>query len=187
MQFLRSKKKYLLNDQGVIDAYRRTADGFYLGILFDRYSHLVFAVAMNYLKNEDDSKDAVISVFEVIALDLKKYEIRYFSRWLYSVTKHYCFRQLKRKKYNIPITDESQHFSIDETEEDSPLTDIRLSYLDEAIAGLNEAQQTCIHLFYLEEKSYKEIELITGYDYEKVKSHIQNGKRNMKIFLLKKK
>ena len=33
------------------------------------------------------------------------------------------------------------------------------------------------------DKSYEEIEDLTGFNYNQVKSYIQNGKRNMKIYL----
>ena len=39
----------------------------------------------------------------------------------------------------------------------------------------------CIKLFYLEDKSYQEIAIQTGWELKKVKSDIQNGKRNLKL------
>jgi RNA polymerase sigma-70 factor (ECF subfamily) len=42
-------------------------------------------------------------------------------------------------------------------------------------------QKQCVQLFYLQQKCYKEITATTGYDLKKVKSYIQNGKRNLKI------
>ena len=185
MRFLKSKKIYKEDDADVISAYRNTSDSIYLGILFDRYSHLAFAVAMNYLKNEEDSKDAVIHVFEKLATDLKKYDIKIFSHWLYSVTKNYCLKQLGKKSFNVHLDEESIYVEPDNNERDEALTDRLLSHLDEAITTLNEEQRKCVKLFYFEEKSYKEIEDITGYNYEKVKSYIQNGKRNLRIYLLK--
>jgi len=56
----------------------------------------------------------------------------------------------------------------------------RIRYLETAISGLSSEQKKCIELFYLNEKSYREVEQITGYTYNEVKSHIQNGKRNLK-------
>jgi RNA polymerase sigma-70 factor (ECF subfamily) len=56
----------------------------------------------------------------------------------------------------------------------------RVRYLETAINGLSPEQKQCIELFYLNEKSYREVEQITGYTYNEVKSHIQNGKRNLK-------
>ena len=63
----------------------------------------------------------------------------------------------------------------------------RVRDLNEAIGRLNPTQQTCICLFYLEKKSYKEIAATTGFDMKKVKSHIQNGKRNLKKLLVTRK
>ncbi|HRC33614.1 MAG TPA: sigma factor-like helix-turn-helix DNA-binding protein, partial [Bacteroidia bacterium] len=62
-----------------------------------------------------------------------------------------------------------------------------LPTLPEAIESINEQQRICIQLFYLEKKSYMEISTQTGYDLNQVKSFIQNGKRNLKNYLLNKK
>ena len=53
--------------------------------------------------------------------------------------------------------------------------------LPEAIKKLNEEQRICIELFYLHEKSYKEVADTTNFTLNQVKSFIQNGKRNLKI------
>ena len=66
------------------------------------------------------------------------------------------------------------------------IKDIDEKQLDAAMSNLNEEQNKCIHLFYLQEKSYQEVASLTGYDIKKVKSYIQNGKRNLKMFLTKK-
>jgi RNA polymerase sigma-70 factor (ECF subfamily) len=52
---------------------------------------------------------------------------------------------------------------------------------------LAEEQRICVEQFYLQEKSYEEIEKATGYSYNQVKSYIQNGKRNLKNYLISKK
>ena len=52
-----------------------------------------------------------------------------------------------------------------------------------ALLQLNKEQQLCVTLFYLEKKSYQEITEQTGYSLMQVKSHIQNGKRNLKILM----
>jgi RNA polymerase sigma-70 factor (ECF subfamily) len=54
-----------------------------------------------------------------------------------------------------------------------------------AMENLNPEQKRCIDLLYLQQKSYKEVSELTGYDLKKVKSYIQNGKRNLKIMLSK--
>jgi RNA polymerase sigma-70 factor (ECF subfamily) len=61
----------------------------------------------------------------------------------------------------------------------------QLTQMETGLAHLPPEQQTCLDLFYLQEKSYKEIVQITGYELNKVKSYIQNGKRNLRIYLEK--
>jgi RNA polymerase sigma-70 factor (ECF subfamily) len=51
---------------------------------------------------------------------------------------------------------------------------------------LNPEQSTCIQLFFLQKKSYQEIADQTQFNLLQVKSHIQNGKRNLRILMEKK-
>ncbi len=183
MRFLRSKSPSLLNDTEIIAAYRKHHESAMIAVLFDRYSHLVFGVSFNYLKDEDECKDAVLQIFENLARDLMKYEIKNFPSWLHVVTKNYCLRQLAKKKNTIPITHENY---VEETEE-APEINIFLPNLSGAMLKLNEEQRLCVEMFYLREMSYKEITDKTGYDLNQVKSYIQNGKRNLKLILLNKK
>ena len=185
MRFLRSNRKVHLSDEEIIESYRHEANPELLAILFERYSHLVFAVSMNYLKNEEESKDAVLAIFEKLASDLQHYHIRKFSAWLHAVTRNYCLKEEKIKKTKIRLSGEDKIMADEPENEKDDSTEVHLTYLPEALKNLNTEQRTCIHLFFLEEKSYREISELTGYDYNQVKTFIQNGKRNLKIYLEK--
>ena len=52
--------------------------------------------------------------------------------------------------------------------------------LEECMETLPGEQQQTVKLFYLENKCYNEIAEITGFEWNKVRSYIQNGKRNLK-------
>ena len=71
------------------------------------------------------------------------------------------------------------HLTIEEGDVDGKLISLR-----DAINSLREEQRKCIELMYLEKKSYNEIAQMTGYSLTKVKSYIQNGKRNLKNMLV---
>ena len=60
------------------------------------------------------------------------------------------------------------------------------SLLEQSIQELNEEQKQCVTLFYLHKNSYQQITERTGFNLMQVKSHIQNGKRNMRILIEKK-
>lgn len=164
-----------------------------VGELFKRYSGFCFAVSMKYLKNEDESHDAVMSVFEKLFSLLLKHEIDNFKSWLYSVLKNHCLHELRK---SAPVSGNADVSTISGNimenrafvyQEHDVLLENRLQELEQAIPGLSAEQRTCIELFYLQDKSYQEVSQMTGYDMKKVKSYIQNGKRNLKIMLETKK
>jgi RNA polymerase sigma-70 factor (ECF subfamily) len=57
----------------------------------------------------------------------------------------------------------------------------QLEKLNGCMQQLNDEQRQTVRLFYLENKCYNEITTITGYDWNKVRSLVQNGRRNLKI------
>jgi two-component system CheB/CheR fusion protein len=57
--------------------------------------------------------------------------------------------------------------------------------IESAIEELNDEQKTAIQLFYIDRKSYTEVSEIMAIPLKKVKSAIQNGKRNLKMKLEK--
>lgn len=71
---------------------------------------------------------------------------------------------------------QEEHHNANKREEEYAL-------LEKALGDLSAEQRVCVELFYLKDKSYTQIVEATGYDMNKVKSYIQNGKRNLKIML----
>jgi RNA polymerase sigma factor (sigma-70 family) len=55
-----------------------------------------------------------------------------------------------------------------------------LNQLSKCIDTLSPDQKQTVQLFYLQEKCYKEIAVITDTDWNKVRSLIQNARRNLK-------
>ena len=149
---------------------------------------------MNYLRSEDESKDAVLEIFEKIGRDLLRYEVRDFGSWLHTVTRNHCLHLLKKRKENSDLREENPVLTQTaisefyfESNSDDEKEEHYLKFLNEALLTLAEEQRICVEQFYLQEKSYEEIEKATGYSYNQVKSYIQNGKRNLKNYLMKKK
>ncbi len=177
------------SDATLLDLYKKDKDTKWLGYLFERYSLLVFGVCMKYLKQVNDAKDATQQVFEKAFVEINKYEVTYFKSWIYSIAKNHCLMQLRGKGHQTVFMDtlpeefgeELSPIELFDSKED--LLEKQIENLDEAIQHLNQEQKTCIELFYLQKLSYRDIEEKTGFNFQQVKSHIQNGKRNLRIFL----
>ena len=177
-----------LTDAQLIDAYISEDNTDYFGLLFERYTHLVFGVCMKYLKNTCDAEDAVMGIFEKLMTDLKKHEVRDFKNWLYRVAKNHCLMILRKRKVKDKaegelMQDKQQEFMEIVFEghlpnEEKDVESILIS-LHDALNTLREEQKRCLELMYFENKTYQEISLLTGYSLKQVKSYIQNGKRNL--------
>ncbi|HSZ26267.1 MAG TPA: sigma-70 family RNA polymerase sigma factor [Cytophagaceae bacterium] len=183
--FRKQHIKANFSDEELIDRYKNSGDTYYAGELFQRYSHLVLGVCMKYLKNEEESRDAVMNIFEKLLSDLKKHKISNFKSWLHTVSRNHCLMYLRaNKKMDILFQETETEFmemndTLHLTEE--KVSEEALGKLEGCIEKLVEEQKRCVHLFYIEEKCYKEVSEQTGYDMNKVKSYIQNGKRNLKL------
>lgn len=186
-----SKNNYnSVSDEDLVEYYRNSHDTVYVGELYTRYTHLVYGVCMKYLQNDNDAKDATMQIFEKLLKELKKHHITAFKPWLYMVVKNYCmmeFRKASSQKVNTQKIVKEQQQNV-ETDVDAHLDEkaekeLMLNGLEKGLSALKPEQQQCVKLFYLEELSYKDIAEKTGFSLNDVKSHIQNGKRNLKLFL----
>jgi RNA polymerase sigma-70 factor (ECF subfamily) len=172
-----------LTDEELVALYRKSEALEIVGELYNRYTGLVFGVCLKYLKDREEGKDAVMQIFEKLIVLLKTHEIMQFKGWLYVTARNHCLMQIragKGKKF-----EEISPFLMDNGGEmhllEGPETEEDLTKLERCIERLGDEQKQCVRLFYLEEKCYKEITEATGFDLNKVKSYIQNGKRNLKI------
>jgi len=181
-----------LSDLELLDLLKKEKDNAVVGVLFKRYTHLVMGVCMKYLKNEDEAKDCVMEIFEKLLIDLHKYEIKNFPAYLHTVAKNQCLMKFRsqKNKFRREVEDGIHDLEVVEMNllwhpDDSQEKEAMIKLLETGINQLNEHQRKCVELFYLGEKSYQEITDLTGYTMLNVKTHIQNGKRNLKIFMEK--
>jgi len=172
-------------DSELLQNFYQDHDNKWLGILLPRYTILLLGVCMKYLKNEEDAKDCVQQIFIKIINELHKYKVDYFKSWIYMIAKNHCLMKLREKGKFTAELSENMASIPDETDEKISLIekDVLLNKMMIAIEQLNAEQKECVSLFYLQKKSYTEITEITGFTMLQVKSHIQNGKRNLKLMI----
>ncbi|MGC9342755.1 MAG: RNA polymerase sigma factor [Bacteroidales bacterium] len=176
-------------DQSLLDQFRVNSDLSILGELYSPYMHLVYGVCLKYLKDREKSQDAAMQIFEKLITEIPKHKINNFRSWLYVLTKNHCLMELRssssrkerEKKYGLEqqifMESEPELHPVDE--ENSKLN----KALQECIESLKKEQKECVLLFYYKDKCYREISEMLHLDEKKVKSYLQNGKRNLKICL----
>lgn len=163
--------------------YRNGGDTNVLGDLYQRYMELVYGVCLKYLKDDENARDAVISIYEELVVKLRKYEVQNFKAWVYQLSKNHCLMQLRsEKKFKKADTD----VSIMQNEDEVHLNGVmekeeHFKHMYYCLEKLVPEQKLVVELFYLQGKCYNEIADTTGIEWNKVRSFIQNGRRNLKI------
>lgn len=173
-----------IREQDLLARYRKTGDTAILGQLYSDYMHLVYGVCLKYLKDRDRSQDAVMDIFESLVDKLRRQEVANFKSWLFVVARNHCLMILRSAAHKKEMSNKSvndMEFALPAHHDNGQMNNEDMAALKNCIEKLKKEQKECVALFYLEEMSYREITEQTRFDLKKVKSHIQNGKRNIKL------
>ncbi len=183
-------QKHSLSDEELLQRYQQSGRMDWLVELYGRYAELVYGLSLKYLKGEQQAEDAVMSVFEQLVEKARKHDIQHFRPWLHVLAKNYCLMQLRRaahQREQATATDlmqlaDGRHHTMEWPEEA-----VEKKALRECLPSLSAPQRACIEAFYLQGYTYKEIAADRAEPVGKVRSHIQNGRRNLRICIEKKK
>ena len=183
MAILRSISTSSLSDAELLALYQRDQQQEVLAQLYLRYTDLVYGTCLKYLGVQEAAKDAVMNIYEELQQKLKQAAVNNFRGWLYVVTKNHCLMQLRQR--TKLVTTEFDN-NIVQSEDFSHLEKVfekerQLNRLSGCMQQLGEEQRNVVRLFYLENKCYQEITSLTGFNWNKVRSLVQNGRRNLKI------
>jgi RNA polymerase sigma-70 factor (ECF subfamily) len=175
------------SDDELLRQFTETANQELLGHLYSRYIPLVYGLCLKHLQQIEDAEDAVVDIYEEISQKIRNYPIGNFKTWIYSVAKNHCLQILRKEKNRIFEEIDGNFMESDEFEhlldvEDDKEKEEALNY---CLDTLSEEQRLCIVHFFFEDFSYADIVEKTGFALNKVKSYIQNGKRNLKLCILK--
>ena len=169
----------ILSDADIITAYKAGTDD--LSELYNRYANLVLGSCLKYFKNKPDADDAVSEIFSLISKKLKTHEVESFKSWLYTVTKNYCIEVLRKnnRQRSKKTTAESMYSDLI-FHPDEVLDEVLVAKLGKCIESLPDKQRTVIDMFYFKKITYKDISSKMDISWDKVRSFMQNGRRNLK-------
>jgi len=182
MGIIKSIRTSPLTDAELLALYQQNLQQELLAQLFLRYNDLVYGVCVKYLTDQDVAKDAVMDVYQELTEKVRLHTIDNFKSWLYVVTKNHCLMQIRKNKKQQTVEFDGQ---VMQSEDFSHLELVfekerQLDKLGGCLEKLNDEQRQTVRLFYLDNKCYNEITIITGFDWNKVRSLVQNGRRNLK-------
>ena len=146
-------------------------------LLIKRHERAVYGMGMSFFRNTDDASDFTQEVFLKVFRRLSHFEGRSrFSTWLYKIAYNTAINKLNRNKEYYSLAEESLVPDTD-TPERKVLRELARSAVLEAVRELPERFRLCVDLFFFYDRSYQEIEAITGYPVNTIKSHVFRAKK----------
>jgi len=146
-------------------------------LLVRQHERAVYGMGMSFFRNTEDASDFTQEVFLKTYRNLSRFEGRSrFSTWLYKIAYNTAINSVTRKKnYHSLVEDEIE--SDNDTPERKLLRGFVRDAVQEAITELPERFRICVDLFFFYDRSYLEIEAITGYPVNTIKSHVFRAKK----------
>lgn len=146
-----------------------------LNELINNHKELALSIAFKHLKNKEDAEDVVQNSFIIVLKSIKKFRNEAkFSTWLYSIIYHECLRELKKRKQTTEYV--PQFFELENKDTDL----IENISIENLTNSLKPNEYTIISLFYLKEKSIKEITKITSLSKSNIKTILHRARKKMK-------
>lgn len=187
-QFFRSDTPGQWTDEALLARYQSSGEARYLGVLYERYMPMVYGVCLKILRDPGKSEDAVMSIYEELVRKAREHQVESFRGWLYVLARNHClmeWRKNHRRPTDYHAPEDMVRYDAVEAAFEVELPGAEDKSLEKCLEQLPANQRTSVQMFYLEEKSYKEIAGLLAEEVGKIRSYIQNGRRNLKICLEK--
>jgi RNA polymerase sigma-70 factor (ECF subfamily) len=149
-------------------------------VLAQRYERAVYAMGLSFFRNAEDAADFVQEVFLKSFRGLSGFEGRSrFSTWLYRIAYNTAVNSLRsRKNYGEgQVQQLGQETTDGETPERLSIRSAVAEAVREAVRDLSEERRICVDLFFFYDQTYQEIETITGFPINTIKSHVFRAKK----------
>ncbi|MDR2718903.1 MAG: sigma-70 family RNA polymerase sigma factor [Treponema sp.] len=147
-------------------------------LLVERYQRPVYGMGLSFFRNTEDASDFSQEVFLKVYRSLSRFEGRSrFSTWLYKIAYNTAVNGVNRRKEYHSLAEED----FERIDGDTPERQIIRAAAREAVLAalqeLPERYRVCIDMFFFYNCSYREIQEITGFPVNTVKSHVFRAKK----------
>lgn len=148
-------------------------------LLVRQHEKAVYGMGLSFFRNPEDASDFTQEVFLKAYRSLSHFEGRSrFSTWLYKIAYNTALNETNRRKeyYSLAEEDGDKLVNNTETPERVALRNAAKKAVLAAIQELPERFRICVDLYYFYDRSYQEIQVITGIPVNTVKSHVFRSK-----------
>jgi RNA polymerase sigma-70 factor (ECF subfamily) len=150
-------------------------------LLVRRHERAVYGMGISFFRNREDASDFTQEVFLKVYRSLSRFEGKArFSTWLYKIAYNTAINRVNRNKEYLGLATEEGTGPLlcdNETPARVLIRQASRQALLAAMEELPERYRACVDLFFFYDRSYQEIEVITGFPVNTIKSHVFRAKK----------
>lgn len=169
-----------LTDEELVEQVTKTKNDLLFGVLYERYSHVVYNKCYGFTKTKAEAKDLAQDVFVKLYQKLSSFEGRSkFSTWMYSLTYNMCVDYVNK---NVLQTVSSNNMELEDLNhlqveaEDYSLFQMREDILKHALEDIAPEDKMILLLKYQDDFSIKDLMSILEISESAVKMRLKRAK-----------
>ncbi len=168
-----------VDDRAIVDAVAG-GDIERFAILVRRHQKAVYALGYSFFRNHEDVCDFVQEVFLKVFRGLASFQGRSrFSTWLYRIAYNTAINGVRRRKSYVSLAEDLPEPS-SEAPETCAIRQAAAAELRKAMGELPERYRICLDLYFFYGMSYPDIEAVTSYPVNTIKSHVFRAKEKLR-------
>ncbi len=155
-----------------------------LSLLIDKYKNYAYNLAVSIVKNREYARDITQESFLKVLENISRFKNESkFSTWLYRIVYNESLKHNLEIKKTSQTSIESVDTAIYSEDKSSPENENLDEKLYQAIEKLENNERITVTLFYLGDKSIKEINIITGLSKPNIKVILHRARKKLFEYL----
>ncbi|MDT0541077.1 MULTISPECIES: RNA polymerase sigma factor [Croceitalea] len=173
-----------LTDEELVSRIVAKNDTMLFGVLYDRYSRMVYNKCYGFSRSQDEAEDLAQDVFLMLFIKLASFKGKSkFSTWLYSFTYNFCVNYVNRNKQrkmsdkSVPM--ETTEYKLTEEVPDESIYEMKASKLAKALEMISAEDKSILLLKYQDGASIKELSDLFEIGESAVKMRLKRAKAKL--------
>jgi RNA polymerase sigma-70 factor (ECF subfamily) len=170
-----------LSEEELLRSFTEDGDKAGFAELFNRNSRKIYQACFAFFRDSALAEDATQETFLRAYQNNDRFHGGDYVAWLHRIARNACIDQWRRKRPEVAIddTDESAPVQLSVASPDANMQ-IAIQHLHRELNKLPADQKRCLELK-IEGYSYEETAARTGLTMDAVRSHLQNGRRTLRL------
>ena len=173
-----------MTDEELVEKIVAKNDTLLFGVLYDRYSRMVYNKCYGFARSQDEAEDLTQDVFLMLFVKLASFKGKSkFSTWLYSFTYNFCVnyvnRNKQRKMSDKSVSMDDVDYKMADEVSDESIYEMKANKLEKALNMVSPEDKSILLLKYQDGASIKELSDLMELGESAIKMRLKRAKAKL--------